>query len=219
MAIRIIISALIGYFLGGINNAVILSKLLKADIRREGSGNPGAMNMFRNHGIVFGVLTLTLDAAKGAIACLIGWYIVNNFEPGEVLGLYVGAISVIVGHIFPVIMKFKGGKGIASTIGVCFVVQPVVTAISLAAGVVFILIAKIGCIGSFIIITPPLICAAIELIEAGHFECAVMVFVMYLIMLLKHSSNIKRLFNGCENKTYLLKKIKPKQNIEKEQTK
>lgn len=218
MVFKIVISAVLAYLLGGLNNAVIISKILKSDIRKEGSGNPGAMNMFRNHGFAFGVLTLLLDALKGSIACLLCWYIVGDFDKEEVLGLYIGALSVVVGHIFPIFMKFKGGKGIASTIGICFVINPLVTGISLLCGFVFILIAKIGCIGSFIIITPPLIAASIQLIGSGHFECALMVLAMYVIMVVKHWSNIQRLFNGCENKTYLLKKIRPKAKIKKEET-
>ena len=153
MALYIVIAVIVCYFLGNVNNALIISKLKKGDIRSCGSGNPGAMNMFRNYGFRIGLLTLMLDALKGALACVIGWFIVGEFSfVGSELGKYVGAISVIVGHIYPICLKFKGGKGIASTIGICFVLNPLIAGISLLAGFVFIIFTKMGAIASFIII-------------------------------------------------------------------
>ncbi len=135
MVYYIIATIVICYLLGSVNSALIISKLKKGDIRKCGSGNPGAMNMFRNYGFKFGLLTLVLDAIKGVLACLIGWFIVGGFSfNGTILGKYIGAISVIIGHIFPVFLKFKGGKGIASTIGICFMISPIVALISLVAG-------------------------------------------------------------------------------------
>ncbi len=214
MVFYIIATIIICYLLGNVNNALIISKLKKSDIRECGSGNPGAMNMFRNYGFKFGLLTLVLDAVKGVLACLIGWFIVGGFSfTGTVLGKYIGAISVIIGHIFPVFLKFKGGKGIASTIGICFMLNPIVALISLVVGFVFIMITKMGAVTSFIIITFPLALNAYELAVSNltaNLPCIIIIFVIYVMTLWAHRTNLMRLFSGTENKTDLFKKLKSK---------
>ena len=77
------------------------------------------MNMFRNYGVILGLVTLICDAVKGAVPCILGWWILGDefsFSDDR-FGLYLGGLCVIIGHIFPVFLKFKGGKGIASTLG------------------------------------------------------------------------------------------------------
>ncbi len=214
MVYYIIATIVICYLLGNVNNALIISKLKKRDIRECGSGNPGAMNMFRNYGFGFGLLTLVLDALKGVLACLIGWFIVGGFSfTGSILGKYIGAISVIIGHIFPVFLKFKGGKGIASTIGICFMLNPIVALISLVVGFIFILITKMGAVTSFIIITFPLALDAYALATAdltANLPCIIIIFAIYIMTLWAHRTNLMRLFSGTENKTDLFKKLKGK---------
>lgn len=210
-AIYIVVTIIVCYLLGNVNNALIISKFKKSDIRECGSGNPGAMNMFRNYGFGIGLLTLVLDALKGALACLLGWFIVGEFSfDGDILGKYVGAISVIIGHIFPVFLNFKGGKGIASTIGICFVLNPIVASISLAVGFVFILLTKMGAVTSFIIIAFPLSFDAYELSAAfeTNIACIIIIFAIFVLTLWAHRTNLQRLFAGEENKTDLFKKIK-----------
>lgn len=213
-AVYIIITIIVCYILGSINNALIISKLKKSDIRECGSGNPGAMNMFRNYGFGIGLLTMVLDAVKGAAACVIGWFLVGGFSfTGTALGKYIGAISVIVGHIFPIFLKFKGGKGIASSIGICFVLSPVAAAISLAAGFVFILITKMGAVTSFIITAIPLAYDAYLLSTAdfyGNLPYLIIIFAMFALTLWAHRTNLMRLFTGTENKTDLFKKLRAK---------
>ncbi|MCH5164731.1 MAG: glycerol-3-phosphate 1-O-acyltransferase PlsY [Clostridiales bacterium] len=219
IAINIVATIVICYLLGSVNNALIISKLKKNDIRKCGSGNPGAMNMFRNYGFKIGLLTLVLDAIKGALACLIGWFIVGNFSlTGSSLGKYIGAISVIIGHIFPVFLKFKGGKGIASTIGICFMLSPIAACISLLVGFVFILITKMGAVTSFIIIAFPLAYNAYQLSAdlSTNLSSIIIIFVIFVMTLWAHRTNLKRLFSGTENKTDLFKKIKGAMNKKRE---
>lgn len=211
MKLYIILAIVICYLLGNINNALIISKIKKGDIREYGSGNPGAMNMFRNYGFRIGLLTLVLDALKGAIACIVGWFIVGGFSfTGNDIGKYIGALSVIVGHIFPVFLKFKGGKGIASSIGICFVINPLVAAISLAVGFLFITITKMGAVTSFIIITFPLAITAYELSAnfLANLPSIIIIFAIFVLTLWAHRTNLLRLFSGVENKTDLFKKLK-----------
>lgn len=211
MAIYIASTVILCYLLGNVNNALIISKLKKSDIRERGSGNPGAMNMFRNYGFRIGLLTLLLDGAKGAVACVLGWFIVGEFSfSGSELGKYIGAISVIIGHIYPIFLGFKGGKGIASTIGICFVINPIVAAISMLVGTLFIIVAKLGAIASFIIISFPLAFTAFELSADlwVNLPSIIILFVMFLLTLWAHRTNLFRLFSGKENKTDLFNKIK-----------
>lgn len=219
------------YLFGNINFALIITKFKKTDIRKVDSGNPGTMNMIRNFGKKLGALTLVLDAVKGAVPCILGWFLVGGigFGSDEIalkglmlftggrLGLYVAGFCVIVGHIFPVFLKFKGGKGIASSIGVCLVAQPLITAVTLAVGILFIFVFKIGSLGSFIIIGFPLglegfmVSASVAQRSSFAFmELAslILIFALFLLTLFAHRKNVYKLFFGTETKTVILKKKK-----------
>lgn len=221
-ALYIVGAVVLCYLLGSVNNALIISKLKRSDIRECGSGNPGAMNMFRNYGFLIGLITLVLDAVKGVLACFLGWFIVGDFSfyNGD-LGKYIGAISVIIGHIFPVFLGFKGGKGIASTIGICFVLAPVATAISLSVGFLFILLTKMGAVTSFIIIAYPLAYNAYILSADfnGNLAQIIIIFAIFVMTLWAHRTNLMRLFSGKENKTDLFNKLKKlkKKNSDKQE--
>lgn len=219
----ITITALLCYCIGNINNAIIISKLKRRDVRKEGSGNPGTMNMLRNFGTVLGALTLLLDVLKGALAALLGWYLLGKdqlFSLGsDALGVYVGGLAVIVGHIFPVFLKFKGGKGIAASIGVCFVINPVVTAITFAIGILFIIITKMGAVTSFIIISFPLAIEALTLsaaVQAGELEFvsavvySLLMFAIFMLAFTAHRKNLYALFAGTESRTSIFSKYKNK---------
>ena len=118
-----IVMAVVSYFVGCFNFALLISKIKHKDVRKMGSGNPGTMNMSRQFGLKIGALTLFLDMVKGGIPLLVAYFIFRGkvFAGTDVLisdlARYVCGVSVIVGHIYPVTMKFKGGKGIASTLG------------------------------------------------------------------------------------------------------
>ena len=109
-----IIGLIVGsYFFGNINFSIIISHLVKRDVRREGSGNPGTMNMLRSFGVKLGALTLVLDAIKGAVPAIIGWWLLGGTTDNPMAemmtfgtdktGLFIGGISVVLGHIFPVV--------------------------------------------------------------------------------------------------------------------
>lgn len=201
------------YMLGNFNSAISISKLKKKDIRKLGSGNPGTMNMFRNFGKLIGVLTLVLDALKGIIPCIFGWLMLGEaWKFGDnKIGLYVGALSVIVGHIFPVFYKFKGGKGIACTVGICFVLNWWVALISFTVGALFLVFFKIGSITSFIIISVPIALHAFWVSAAGgHVANLILLFALFCLTLFAHTKNIVKLFDGTERKVILFKKKEKK---------
>ena len=200
--------ALGAYLIGNFNAAITISKCKKRDIRALGSGNPGTMNMFRNFGKAIGMLTLTLDALKGAIPCLLGWFFCGEFCHfyGSKIGLYVGALSVIVGHIFPVFYKFRGGKGVASSVGVCLVLNWWATLISFAVGALFLIFIKIGSVTSFIILAFPMALHAYRFASEGELACRILLFCIFCLTLFAHTKNIIKLYAGNERKVILFKK-------------
>ncbi|MDE7107162.1 MAG: glycerol-3-phosphate acyltransferase [Clostridiales bacterium] len=204
------------YFVGNINNAILISKLKGKDIRQCGSGNPGTMNMLRTYGKLLGVLTLILDVLKGVVPCMLGWLFMGNGQflrlGSDRLGMYVAGIFAVLGHIYPVLMKFHGGKGAATIIGVCLTLQPLYTLATFAFGVAFLIITKVGSLTSFIIISAPL---AVEGLRAAQnpigVYASVILFAMYLLSLFAHHKNVYKLFYGNEGRVVLFKpkKIKP----------
>lgn len=118
-----ILMAVVSYLIGCFNFALLISKIKHKDVRKMGSGNPGTMNMSRQFGLKIGALTLFCDMIKGGLPLLIAYFIFRGYRLAGTdvlvsdLARYVCGVSVIIGHIYPVTMKFKGGKGIASTLG------------------------------------------------------------------------------------------------------
>ena len=118
-----VVMAVVSYFVGCFNFALLISKIKHKDVRKMGSGNPGTMNMSRQFGLKIGALTLLCDMLKGGIPLLIAYFIFRGYRFAGTdvlvsdLARYVCGVAVIIGHIYPVTMKFKGGKGIASTLG------------------------------------------------------------------------------------------------------
>lgn len=209
-ALYIVLTVVLCYLIGNFNSALVISKLKKSDVRKVGSGNPGTMNMLRSFGVKLGALTLVLDILKGVIPCLIGWLLCG--QPlrfgSDKLGVYVGGLSVIVGHIFPVFLKFKGGKGIASSIGVCLVIHPIATLISFAAGVLFLLATKIGSVTSFIIISVPIALEAYSIMYSGRVAELILLFALFFLTLFAHRKNVVRLFEGTERQVVIIKRKK-----------
>lgn len=206
MTLKIIGVIIVCYMLGNINFAIIISYLMRRDVRSLGSGNPGAMNMFRNFGFFIGATTLLLDALKGVLACLVGWFVLGEewaFGADKV-GMYIGAVSVVIGHCMPVVFGFKGGKGIAGTIGICFMFSPWVTLAAFVVGMIFILLTKMGTLTSFIIIGIPLIVHGGMLAQGSYSVESILVFTLLVITFFAHEPNMDRLFSGMENKTDII---------------
>lgn len=198
------------YFYGSVNNAIVISSILKRDIRKMGSGNPGAINMFRSMGVGIGILTLTLDALKGAIPSLLGWWLLGDFMQlsSDRIGLYVCAAVVLIGHLFPIYYKFKGGKGVASTIGICFVINPLISAITFVCAAIVLFASKIGFLASFTAIGIPCVYeCVVEMINGNYIEGAIILLIFATVVFM-HRANIKRFIKGEENKTILFGKNK-----------
>ncbi|MBQ3493790.1 MAG: glycerol-3-phosphate 1-O-acyltransferase PlsY, partial [Clostridia bacterium] len=196
-----------GYLLGTVSGAKIISKIRKDDITKHGSGNPGSMNMLRTFGFKWGILTLCFDAIKGAIPSLVGFYVFGgDFSAQSYVGLYVGGLSAVVGHCFPVFSKFKGGKGVACMLGMFAVAEPYWALVVFAVCFVYLLIFDYGAMASFLFIT------ALTVIEGykfkGNLPIAILLFIAYFLVWFMHRQNIFRLLIGKENKVNFISKLK-----------
>lgn len=221
----LIILSVASYLFGNINWAIFISKLKKTDIRKMGSGNPGTLNMSRNLGLGLGLLTFVLDILKGVIPTLVAYFVFRDkyFADTEFMisdfAIYLCGLCVVIGHIYPGFFKFKGGKGIASTIGVFLVCEPVhgwqwtvVMIMALVAALVFIYLTEFGAMGSFIATTPPAICSSICLFQTygktKNFTCMTVHIIADMLILaiclftwFAHRRNIKRMLAGEEHPT------------------
>ncbi|MDR2709611.1 MAG: glycerol-3-phosphate 1-O-acyltransferase PlsY [Elusimicrobiota bacterium] len=188
-----ILYVIITYFFTSVSYAYIFTKAFKGiDIRTVGSGNPGTTNVFRVAGKGVGSLTFLADVAKGFI-CV---YFARFIDPSFIFLAIVG-ICAICGHMFTIFLNFKGGKGVATALGVFLALMPSATLIAvlvfaiifLASGIVSLasILASLALVISGIILGFPL--------EANIFATIVAAIVIY-----KHKANIKRLISGTENK-------------------
>ncbi|MDP3387882.1 MAG: glycerol-3-phosphate 1-O-acyltransferase PlsY, partial [Eubacteriales bacterium] len=142
---KLFIVALIGYMIGNISNAYLIGRIfLKKDVRNYGSGNAGATNALRAFGAKVGIVVFLLDVLKGIIAVYIG----NRINPE--FGGFVAGIAVIAGHNWPATLKFKGGKGIATSIGVMLMINPLLSLICFAVGLSIAIITRTVSLGSLI---------------------------------------------------------------------
>ena len=181
------------YLIGSISFAAILShKIKNDDVRSHGSGNAGTTNMIRTFGWGLGMLTFVCDAAKGALAVFL------SILMGGDIGLLLGSVFVVAGHNWPVFFGFKGGKGVATTTGVLFVIMPLETLIIFTVCIVIIALFKMVSLGS--IIGGISIIVAALVFHNGQIYMQIAIIVMGIFMLIAHSSNIKRILSNRENK-------------------
>jgi len=177
--------------MGSIPFGLILTKVfLKKDIREVGSGNIGATNVLRTGNKLIGYLTLILDVLKAAIPVL---YIKFNFP--ELV--YISALLAFIGHVFPVWLKFKGGKGVATYVGILFSLNYFLGIIFVVSWLVIFFISKYSSLGSILssLIIP------IFIFLNSSYENQYFFIIMFVLILYTHRENVKRLINKEESKT------------------
>ncbi len=223
-----LLSAAVCYFIGCFNFAVLISHFKKSDIRGVGSGNPGSMNMTRTFGLKIGAINFFCDAIKGGLPALVAWIIFKDYVfAGTDIAVYDFArylcgTFVIIGHVFPVTMKFKGGKGIASTMGLFLFSLPCeqwwyffIVAVFFCLVLLYIALTEWGSMGSLIGVSGLTIWQACIFVVRYKAELAelnpiiISVFMMFLVINLltwiRHNTNIYRLLAGEEHRTSVLK--------------
>lgn len=193
--------AAVAYLLGSIPFGLILVRLVRGeDVRLAGSGNIGATNVARAGGAMLGVTTLILDALKGYLAVAIA-AVVSQHNPREFgLAAAVAALCAILGHVFPVWLKFHGGKGVATAVGAFLGLAPRAVLLVFAVFVVIVLIFRYVSLGS--VIASAIFPALAFFLYRGRSSPAGLAVMLCasLLIILKHTSNIKRLLNGTENR-------------------
>ncbi len=193
-----VISLLAGYLLGCFQTSYIIGKRKHIDIRQHGSGNAGTTNAIRVLGWKFGLLTFLGDVAKAVLAVVVMWQVFDS----QTAGLYAG-LGVVLGHNWLVFMKFRGGKGIASSIGILWSIDWRIGAIATIVLAVVILITKYVSAGSILmVITMPV---GFMVFYPGNKEFLAIGVLMAVMAIVKHRANIGRLLKGEENKLKLKK--------------
>lgn len=185
--VNLVLGLLAGYALGTMPSAIVVARAKGVDITTFGSGNPGASNVARAIGWKYGSIVFALDAAKGALPTLV----MIGHRPSAYL---CGAVA-IVGHIFPVTRKFKGGKGIATGGGVLLVLHPLIMIAAAATWIVIMRLTKKASLASIVIV--PLVIALLAVAGKPRWEIFAFIGLGALIEI-RHLSNIKRLLKGSE---------------------
>lgn len=194
----LIVVLIVAYLIGSIPfGYLIVRKKVGADIRETGSGGTGATNVSRRAGKAAGILTLVLDALKGSVAVLIARVVAGPSLSGEWL-IAAAAIAVIVGHIFPVWLRFRGGKGVATGVGVFLVIAPIAL---LCAGVLFIaLVAFTRYVSLGSIVAAATIPLFLWFVVAAARPVLIAAIVVAALIIFAHRGNIGRLARGVESR-------------------
>ena len=214
--VLLILSLLISYLLGSINFAIIISKVfMKSDVREHGSGNAGMTNVMRSAGKLPGIFTLLGDALKGAVAVALGRFIffpqifesTGNEMLLPVYGAFLCGIFCMLGHIFPIFFGFRGGKGVATTLGIVLMIDWRVALCALTLFVVLFLFTKIVSISSMAAAASVSVFSALFFPLLGYAPndgrrlfVVILGLIFALIIIVKHKENIVRLINGEEKK-------------------
>ena len=198
-----VVTAIIAYLIGSINFSVILSKKMAGfDVREKGSGNAGTTNMLRAVGKKAAAITLVCDILKGVVAILVAMFIGNVVEEAnKPLLVQIAGIAVILGHTFPIFFKFKGGKGVATSLGVLIMSNWQIGLICLVFALILIVLTQMVSVGSIAaaILYPVLTLFIPEnyIVQGNYLIYSV---ILAVLVVFNHRENVKRLLNGTENK-------------------
>lgn len=200
-----IIVAVIAYLLGSISFSVIISKKMTGfDVREKGSGNAGTTNVLRSVGKKAAILTLICDVLKGVLAVLVAYIAGNIVKEGvdRALLIQIAGLLVVVGHTFPIFFGFKGGKGIATALGVLLITNWNIGLICLVFALVLMALTKMVSLGSIsaAILFPVLILLMPHTAYLVDGNYVIYSILMAVLVVFNHRANVKRLLNGTENK-------------------
>jgi len=218
--LNLLVILILSYLVGSIPTSIILSKLVRGiDIREHGSGNAGGSNVFRVLGWKYGVLTILLDATKGAIAVILiarlyfGSFPFANATPFDDFTLVqiLAGVFAVIGHVWTIFAGFKGGKGIATGLGILITIVTVDMLLALGIFVLVVSLSKYISLGSIsAAVAVPLIMVVRENVFGvhiiGYHTILPFVILLAFFVIYTHRSNISRILNGVESKISLSKK-------------
>lgn len=220
--LALLLTAAVSYLLGSISFAIIITKrFTKQDIRSFGSGNAGATNVLRSQGKIPAVLTVIGDLGKSMLSVFLGGWLMQTvqLQPAadtavlmchaenlQLVGAYLAGVFCILGHLYPLYFGFRGGKGVMTTLGMMLILDWKVAVLLLAVFAVVVLISRMVSLGS--VVAAALLPVTTYLFRTAIYKqawqtvwfCTAVVTVIAVIVIVKHRTNIKRIFNGTEAK-------------------
>jgi glycerol-3-phosphate acyltransferase PlsY len=189
---KYIIVSVLAYLLGNFATSYIVSmRSAKIDIRKHGSGNAGATNVLRVLGAKAAAVTFIGDALKGVAAVMIGRYFAGSN------GALLAGLFVVIGHNWPITLGFKGGKGVATTIGSMIAINPILVVIVFSVGILVLIVTKYVSLAS---ITGMVLFPIVMIISKQSTEAVVFSILIAAMAIFKHRTNIMRLVKGTESK-------------------
>ena len=192
-----LVAVVAAYLIGSLSFAVIVSKMMGlSDPRSYGSGNPGATNVLRSGNKKAAILTLLFDALKGVVAVLLATWLAPRFEWGE-LTLGLVGLAAFLGHLWPVFFQFKGGKGVATAIGVLLALVPTTALVCL---LLWLAVAYFTRYSSLAAILAALAAPLVQLLVAGPSAMVLPLAAMSALLVWRHEANIRKLLAGTESK-------------------
>jgi glycerol-3-phosphate acyltransferase PlsY len=193
----LIVCVILAYLIGSISPSTLFGKwIAHIDIREHGSGNAGATNTLRVLGPRVAVLVLLLDILKGMLAIAIAW----NVGHGGPWTTYLSGLAVIVGHNWPVFFGFRGGKGVATTIGVLLLTMPTPALLAGLIAIALVILTRIVSVGALVFaVLTPVFLVLLEPYRTGALLFSAVVAVMSIY---RHRKNIERLLKGQENRIF-----------------
>ncbi len=203
-----ILALFLGYCIGNIQTAYLITKYVaKIDIREQGSGNAGATNVIRTLGAKYGALVLVLDIFKGIIACSLALLIfdfkssqlildLSSDLPMYTIVMYAG-VGAVLGHNFPIVLDFKGGKGAATTLGVIIYINWIVGILLFLSGLILAKFTKYVSLSSILCLS---LSTVVFFLLGYNIEVVIISLVLSILTLYQHRANIVRLLNGTERK-------------------
>ena len=204
MVATYILMALVAYLIGSVNFSVIISRRIAGfDVRERGSGNAGTTNMLRSVGKGPAALTLILDIAKGLVAILIAFLIGKIAdEANAAILVQLAGFFVVLGHTFPVFFGFKGGKGVATSLGVLLFINPLIGLICLVFALAVMAFTRMVSLGSIMaaILFPVLTIFIKDGYIAEGYTYIIFGIAMAAVVIFNHRSNLKRIYTGQENR-------------------
>ncbi len=203
--LAIIVVAVISYLIGSINFSVLISKRVAGfDVRQKGSGNAGTTNMLRSVGKGAAAITLVCDILKGVVAVVIAFLIGLIAKNEAALLVQIAGIAVVIGHTFPVFFEFKGGKGVATALGVLICINWKVGLICLIFAIIMMAVTRMVSVGSCTaaVLYPILTLFGVQkdffIVKEGSY--LIFSLLLALLIIFNHRENIKRILAGKENK-------------------
>ncbi|MDN5203997.1 glycerol-3-phosphate 1-O-acyltransferase PlsY [Fulvivirgaceae bacterium BMA10] len=211
MTVPIIIAAVIvAYLIGSIPTAIWFGRVYYGiDVREHGSGNPGATNTFRVLGKKAGTIVMLIDIVKGLSATSLATLLmILNVLPEHNLVTFklIFGVTAVLGHIFPVFLSFKGGKGVATLLGMMLSIHYEVALICVGIFLVILIFSKYVSLGSILgTLAFPTLLLFVPRFKTSEPILVIFGFCLFIVVLWTHHKNIKRIVDGEENKTYLIK--------------